>query len=140
KKPLLVKVSPDMTEAELSSVVDLVKEFELSGIIATNTTIMPERGIGGVSGKLLFEKARATRNFLLEQLKETPKIELIGVGGFSSYEDCLEFWKMGGKLIQLYSAFVFQGPKILFEIEKRLGADMEKMGVRSFEEFRRLLK
>lgn len=136
KKPLLVKVSPDMSNDELSSVVNLVKEFGLSGIIATNTTIMPERGAGGVSGKLLFEKSRQTRKFLLNQLKETPEIELIGVGGFSSYEDILEFWKDGGRLVQLYSAFVFQGPKILFDIEKRLSADMSEKKIRSFEEFR----
>lgn len=136
KRPLLVKVSPDMNPDELSSVVNLVKEFELSGIIATNTTIMPERGAGGVSGKLLYEKARQTRNYLLSQLKETPEIELIGVGGFSRYEDLLEFWKVGGRLVQFYSAFVFQGPKLLFDIEKRLAADMKARNCTSFEEFR----
>lgn len=138
-KPLLVKVSPDMTEDQLTSVVNLVFEFKLSGIIATNTTIMPERGAGGVSGKLVYEKARKTRNFLLNLLKDTPEIELIGVGGFSSYEDILEFWKQGGRLVQLYSAFVFQGPNFLFEIEKRLAADMHKIGAKNFEEFRSAL-
>ncbi|MBC7537226.1 MAG: quinone-dependent dihydroorotate dehydrogenase [Bacteriovorax sp.] len=135
-RPLLVKVSPDMNQDELTSVVNLVKEYELSGIIATNTTIMPDRGAGGISGKLLYENARNTRKFLLEQLKETPAIELIGVGGFSSYEDCLDFWKMGGRLIQLYSAFVFQGPKILHDIEKKLADDMTKKNIASFDEFR----
>lgn len=139
KRPLLVKVSPDMTHQELDSVVALAVEFELSGIIATNTTIMPERGPGGVSGKLLYEKSRATRKYLLNALKETPEIELIGVGGFSSYEDLLDFWADGGRLVQLYSAFVFQGPKFLFEIERRLAADMDRLKVSSFEEFRRSL-
>ena len=134
-RPLLVKVSPDMKEQELASVVDLVKEFKFNGIIATNTTIMPERGVGGVSGKLLFQKARATRIFLLEQLKKTPEIELIGVGGFSSYEDCLDFWKMGGRLIQFYSAFVFQGPKLLHDIEKKLADDMSKKNINNFDDF-----
>lgn len=134
-KPLLVKVSPDMRDEELSSVVNLVKEFKLSGIIATNTTIMPERGAGGVSGKLLFEKAKRTRKFLLERLKETPEIELIGVGGFSSYEDILDYWRDGGKLVQLYSAFIFQGPPLLYEIEKKLSDDMTVKKVTSFEEF-----
>ncbi|MGZ3809029.1 MAG: dihydroorotate dehydrogenase 2, partial [Bacteriovorax sp.] len=135
-KPLLVKVSPDMSDNELTSVVNLVKEYELSGIIATNTTIMPERGAGGVSGKLLFEKARMTRKFLLSQLKETPEIELIGVGGFSGYENILDYWRDGGKLVQLYSAFVFQGPALLLDIEKKLARDMTAMKVSSFDEFR----
>lgn len=135
KKPLLVKISPDMQHTELDSVVNLVKEFELSGIIATNTTIMPERGAGGISGKLLLEKSRATRKYLLSALKETPEIELIGVGGFSGYEDLLDFWRDGGRLVQLYSAFVFQGPKVLFDIEKRLSEDMDQRGVSTFADF-----
>jgi len=139
-RPLLVKVSPDMGEDELTSVVNLVKEFQLSGIIATNTTIMSERGIGGVSGKLLLEKARATRNFLLNQLRETPEIELIGVGGFSRYEDLIDFWKQGGRLVQIYSAFIFQGPAMLYHWEKRLVDDMTKSGAKNFSEFLLTLK
>ena len=138
-RPLLVKVSPDMSQDELSSVVHLVKEFKLSGIIATNTTIMTERGVGGVSGKLLFEKSRATRKYLLSLLKETPEIELIGVGGFSSYEDIVDFWRDGGRLVQLYSAFIFQGPNLLFDIEKRLAEEMNVKKMKSFDEFHRSL-
>jgi dihydroorotate dehydrogenase len=117
-----------------------VKEFKLSGIIATNTTIMPERGVGGISGKLLLEKSRATRKYLLSLLKETPEIELIGVGGFSSYEDIVDFWKDGGRLVQLYSAFVFQGPNLLFDIEKRLANEMNLKKITSFKEFHRSLQ
>lgn len=139
-KPLLVKVSPDMTEDQLRSVVSLVREYQLSGIIATNTTIMPERGQGGVSGKILFEKAKKTRSFLLQELKHSPEIELIGVGGFSSYDEIKDYWREGGRLVQLYSAFVFQGPSLLFDIEKRLGEDMNKAGAASFDEFLRSLR
>jgi dihydroorotate dehydrogenase len=135
QRPLLVKVSPDMSEEELKSVVNLVKEYQLSGIIATNTTIMPERGLGGVSGKLLYQKAAKTRSFLLQELKETPDIELIGVGGFSNYEQIKDYWKEGGRLVQLYSAFIFQGPTLLFDIEKKLAGDMEKMKAATFDEF-----
>jgi dihydroorotate dehydrogenase len=139
-KPLLVKVSPDMTQSELSSVVNLVKEFKLSGVIATNTTIMPERGMGGVSGHLVFEKARATRHFLLDQLRETSDIELIGVGGFSKYEHLLDFWKHGGRLVQLYSSFVFQGPPMLYQWHKQLADDMKKAGTKDMKEFFESLK
>lgn len=134
-RPLLVKISPDMEDDQLRSVVNLVKEYELNGIIATNTTIIPERGAGGVSGKLLYQKARQTRQFLLEEIKETPAVELIGAGGFASYEDCLDFWKMGGKLIQLYSAFVFKGPNLLHDIEKKMANDMNKKKCANFAEF-----
>ncbi|MBC7427285.1 MAG: quinone-dependent dihydroorotate dehydrogenase [Bacteriovorax sp.] len=135
-KPLLVKVSPDMALEELSSVVGLVNEYKLDGIIATNTTIMKERGEGGVSGKLLTKKARETREFLLKEIKNShSKAELIGVGGISHFEDLMDFWRAGGRLTQIYSAFIFQGPGVLFEMEKQLGNEFKKRGTKTFEEF-----
>ncbi|MBC7715035.1 MAG: quinone-dependent dihydroorotate dehydrogenase [Rhizobacter sp.] len=135
-KPLLVKVSPDMALEELSSVVGLVNEYKLDGIIATNTTIMKERGEGGVSGKLLTQKARATREFLLKEIKNShSNAELIGVGGISGFEDLMDFWRAGGRLAQIYSAFVFQGPGVLFDIEEHLDMEFKKRGTKTFEEF-----
>ena len=136
KKPLLVKVSPDMALEELSSVVGLANEYKLEGIIATNTTIMKERGEGGVSGKLLSQKARATREFLLKEIKNShSSCELIGVGGISNFQDLMDFWRAGGKLAQIYSSFIFQGPEFLYEIEKQLNLEFKKRGVKTFDEF-----
>lgn len=136
KKPLLVKVSPDMALEELSSVVGLVNEFKLDGIIATNTTIMKERGEGGMSGRVLSKKARETREFLLKEIRQThSKCELIGVGGISSFNDLMDFWRAGGKLAQIYSAFIFQGPPLLSQIEESLNIEMNKRGVKTFDEF-----
>lgn len=135
-KPLLVKVSPDMALEELASVVGLVNEYKLDGIIATNTTIMKERGEGGVSGKLLTAKARATREFLLKEIKNTnSSCELIGVGGISNFADLMDFWRAGGKLAQIYSGFVFQGPPLLYQVESELAQEFKKRGVKTFEEF-----
>ncbi len=136
KKPLLVKVSPDMDYEQLISVVALAREYSLDGIIATNTTIMPERGEGGISGRLLACKARATREILLKEIKTSKaSLELIGVGGISDFEDLMDFWKAGGKLAQIYSAFVFKGPAFLYEIEKQLANEFAKRGVKNFMEF-----
>lgn len=136
KRPLLVKVSPDMALEELSSVVGLVNEYKLDGIIATNTTIMKERGEGGISGKLLTKKSRETREFLLKEIRNSKsECELIGVGGISSYEDLMDFWRAGGKLAQIYSSFIFQGPQFLYEIHEQLKIDFKKRGVKNFEEF-----
>ena len=135
-KPLLVKVSPDMALEELASVVGLVNEYKLDGIIATNTTIMKDRGEGGVSGKLLTAKARATREFLLKEIQKTKSsCELIGVGGISNFRDLMDFWKAGGKLAQIYSGFVFQGPPLLYQFESELAKEFKKRGVNTFEEF-----
>ncbi len=134
--PLLVKVSPDMEPLELTSVVGLVNEYKLDGIIATNTTIMKDRGEGGVSGKLLLEKSKKVRAFLLEEIKNShSRAELIGVGGFSHFNDYMDFWKAGGKLLQIYSAFVFQGPPMLYAFEAQLALEYKKRGVRNFSEF-----
>ncbi len=136
KKPLLVKVSPDMALEELSSVVGLVNEFKLDGIIATNTTIMKERGEGGMSGRVLTKKARETREYLLKEIKHSKSdCVLIGVGGFSGFNDLMDFWRAGGSLVQIYSAFIFQGPQILFDIEMQLEQEMKKRGVGTFAEF-----
>ncbi len=135
-KPLLVKVSPDMALEELSSVVGLVNEYKLDGIIATNTTIIKERGEGGISGKLLLRKSRETREHLLKEMKKShSEGVLIGVGGISSFEDLMDFWRAGGSLAQIYSAFIFQGPALLFQIEERLELEYKKRGVKTFEEF-----
>lgn len=136
KKPLLVKVSPDMALEELTSVVGLVNEFKLDGIIATNTTIMKERGEGGMSGRVLTKKAREVREYLLKEIKYSKSdCVLVGVGGFSGFLDLMDFWRAGGSLAQIYSAFIFQGPALLFDIETQLEQEMKKRGVLTFEEF-----
>lgn len=136
KKPLLIKVSPDMEEAALASVVGLIREYSFDGIIATNTTIMPDRGEGGISGKLLAVKAKATREFILKEIRDTKsEIELIGVGGFSSFSDLMDFWEKGGRLAQIYSAFIFQGPGFLYEIHEQLKYEFQKRDVNNFENF-----
>jgi dihydroorotate dehydrogenase len=136
KKPLLVKISPDMPSEQLSSVVGLVNEFKLEGIIATNTTIMPARGEGGISGRLLTQKAREVRFHLLKELQSTnSRAELIGVGGITDFNELMDFWKAGGKLAQIYSAFIFKGPDFLYEIEENLKREFKKRGVESFSEF-----
>ena len=135
-RPLLVKVSPDMESTQLASVVGLVNEFKLEGIIATNTTIMPERGEGGISGRLLTKKAREVRFQLLKELKATgSSAELIGVGGISDFKELKDFWSAGGKLAQIYSAFIFKGPGFLYDLEQELLRDFDKKGVRNFEDY-----
>jgi dihydroorotate dehydrogenase len=129
-----------MSNEQMSSVVKLVKEYSLDGIVATNTTIIKERGEGGMSGKILSQKAKVAREYLLRELKETPEIELIGVGGFSTFSDLKEFWKAGGTLAQIYSALIFQGPKLIYDIERQLEKEFKEIGCKSFSEYLMALK
>jgi dihydroorotate dehydrogenase len=116
-KDLYLKIAPDLDGTKIIELVKIAEDFKLAGLIATNTTMMPERGAGGVSGALLKEKSRAVRKIILEQQSS---LELIGVGGFSNFEDLKEFWYDGGKVIQLYTAYIYGGPDLLKSMNNKI--------------------
>lgn len=124
-RPLFVKISPDLNFADVEDVVELAQKYSLEGIIATNTTLMPELGAGGVSGRLLLERSQKIRAHLLQCTRHS-KLEVIGVGGISSFEDLLQFWRQGGKVVQIYTSFIYQGPQLLVDIKKGIDELMEK--------------
>ncbi len=133
--PLFLKISPDLSFLDLPNILDVVKKNELDGIIATNTTVIEKLGPGGVSGELLRSQSRAIRNKVLEILKETSSIEVIGVGGVSEFADLVDFWKHGGKVMQLYTSFIFKGPKVLVEIQQKIEKNLEVNQVKNLQEF-----
>jgi len=114
-KPLFIKISPDMDLDDARDIVDLALEYKLAGIIATNTTIRPDIGLGGVSGRLIKDKAQIMRNYVLGLTKNT-NLDVIGVGGVDSFEDLKDFWNHGGQVMQIYTSFIYQGPSVLNNI------------------------
>ena len=116
--PLYLKISPDIDKSHVSAIIDLVKKYSLTGIIATNTTIMKEKGEGGISGRLCLEKSRNVRKWILDETRECPDLDVIGVGGISSFKDLWDFWLDGGKAVQIYTALIYQGPGILKQIKE----------------------
>jgi len=124
--PLFIKISPDLSLDDLPGIVKLASKYKINGLIATNTTIMEERGAGGISGKLLTEKAAIVRNKTLEVIKElAPELDLIGVGGISGFDELWDFWKAGGKVCQIYTSFIYQGPQILEDIKNEIDRVLE---------------
>lgn len=115
--PLYLKVAPDLSFEDLDELLECSIEHKLQGVIATNTTIMPERGAGGVSGKLLTQKSKKMREHILKSIYNIDNFDCLGVGGISSYQDVWDFWKAGGRGVQVYSAFIFQGPQLLEDIK-----------------------
>jgi dihydroorotate dehydrogenase len=109
-KDLYLKIAPDLSAPKISELVRIANDYQLTGIIATNTTIIAERGPGGMSGRILREKARLVQHQIL---KEKENLELIAVGGITTPEDLFTLWKDGGKVAQVYTAYVFQGPDLL---------------------------
>ncbi|WP_114418176.1 quinone-dependent dihydroorotate dehydrogenase [Marinospirillum perlucidum] len=126
--PLVVKVAPDMEDAEMQSLATTLRELQLDGVIATNTTLdkTAVEGLkhgqeeGGLSGKPLTEKA----NLLTRKLNEALEGELpiIGVGGIFSGEDAVERIQAGASLVQLYSGFIYRGPGLIHECAEAVAA------------------
>lgn len=134
RPPLYIKISPDLEHNDLKELIECIKETSFSGIIATNTTIQKERGEGGVSGQLLSSKAREIRQKCLEIMREDSQKEVIGVGGISHYRDLVDFWRHGGNVVQIYSSFIYQGPKILEKIYQSIISDIDQYQVSSLKE------
>jgi dihydroorotate dehydrogenase len=129
KKPILLKIAPDLTNEQLLDIIDIVNETKIAGVIATNTTISREglqtennpevsRETGGLSGKPLTKRATEVIRFLSE--KSNKAFPIIGVGGIHSAKDALEKLEAGASLIQLYTGFIYEGPKLVTEINKKI--------------------
>lgn len=128
-KPLLLKIAPDLNEPQLNDIIEIAKEANLSGIIATNTTIsrdglytstqkVQDIGAGGLSGKPLTKRSTEIIRYLRQHLPAT--IKLIGVGGIMTAEDALEKLDAGADLVQLYTGFIYEGPALITQINKKL--------------------
>lgn len=132
QKDLYLKIAPDLDDKKVIELTHLAAEFKLAGLIATNTTIMPERGVGGISGVLLKERATKIRKLILAQ--QAP-MELIGVGGITNFQDIKNFWMDGGKAVQLYTAYVFQGPDLLKNLNREMLNFLDKNNLKTLTDF-----
>lgn len=129
RKPILLKIAPDLTNEQLDDVIDLALEIKLDGLVATNTTISREGlitdrdkvdaiGAGGLSG--LPVKKRSTEVVKYIQQKTNGSIPLIASGGIFTAEDAKEKMQTGAKLIQVWTGFIYVGPSIAKNICKKL--------------------
>jgi dihydroorotate dehydrogenase len=124
-KPILLKIAPDLTDEQLLDIIDIVKDTKIEGVIATNTTISREglqsankKETGGLSGKPLTNRSTEVIRFLSE--KSNKAFPIIGVGGIHSAEDALEKLEAGADLLQLYTGFIYEGPRLIKNINKAL--------------------
>ncbi len=131
KTPVLVKIAPDLTDAEIDDIVAVARARGVDGMIISNTTISrPEylkdsklaKEMGGLSGRPLF---RLSTQVLAKVAQRVEKVfPLIGVGGVDSGEAALLKLSAGASLVQLYSALVFKGPSLVGEIKSRLSREI----------------
>ena len=129
QKPILLKIAPDLTDDQLLDIIDIVNQTKIAGVIATNTTISRENlqsknnpevlvETGGLSGKPLTKRSTEVIRFLSE--KSNKAFPIIGVGGIHSAEDALEKLEAGASLVQLYTGFIYEGPKLVADINKAI--------------------
>jgi dihydroorotate dehydrogenase len=117
--PLIVKVAPDLTEAEIVALADTFLRLDVEGVIATNTTIGREgvafskagKEAGGLSGAPLTQKSTEVLKLFKRELKD--KIPLIASGGIMTPDIALEKIQAGASLVQLYTGLIYQGPQLV---------------------------
>jgi len=144
RKPLLIKVAPDLSDSQISDIAELVMrkkcgDAKISGIILTNTTVSrPESSdpvyqeSGGLSGQPLKD---ISTNVISKLYKYTQgEVPIIGVGGVSSGQDAYEKIKAGASLIQIYTSLTYHGPPIVNKIKRELVSLLEQDKLPSIKE------
>lgn len=127
RKPILLKIAPDLTNDQLLDIIGIVQDTEIDGVIATNTTIERkelksdinlQKEAGGLSGKPLASRATEVISFLHKKSKGA--FPIIGVGGIMTPQDAVEKIRAGASLVQLYTGFVYEGPALVRNINRLL--------------------
>lgn len=142
KKPLFIKISPDMEIDSMLSICQKAIDYGVSGIIATNTSIdyslvsEPAKRdgacFGGISGKALATKSKGILKILGEHFHK--KTTLVSVGGINSADEAYERIKLGASLVQILSGMIYEGPNLASSINKKISAKLKEDGFKSIED------
>jgi len=142
RTPMLLKIAPDLNEAEIDDALAAVMNNGIDGVIATNTTLsrdgLPEYAAaitGGLSGAPL--RARATEVVRYIAQRTQGKLPIVGVGGIACAADALEKLRAGAWLVQVYTGLVYAGPGLLRQINEGLLEACEREGVTTVSELGR---
>ena len=136
--PLLVKLSPDLTEGATEDALEVVEDLELDGVIATNTsTERPDdlqgrhrNETGGLSGRPIEPRTTNVIRFIAERTD----VPIVGVGGVFTAEDAYRKIRAGAILVQLYTGLVYRGPSIAHEINEGLLDLLDRDGFETVED------
>jgi len=127
RKPILLKIAPDLNKEQLNDIIQIVKYTKTDGVIATNTTLRRDglqshhkNESGGLSGKPLMNSSTEVIRYLSRESHNA--FPIIGVGGVHTPEDVLEKLQAGASLVQLYTGFVYEGPGVV----KRMNTFLKK--------------
>lgn len=147
QKPILIKIAPDLEFEEIATIVDLAQTYQLSGIIATNTTIRRDRlktnileatgkpiteEAGGISGEPVKERSTEVIRYIYQYTQG--KMPIIGVGGIFDAEDAWSKITAGASLLQVYTGWIYEGPWLVPQILTGLLAKLERLGLSHISE------
>ena len=127
RKPILLKIAPDLNDSQLNDIVEITKSTGIDGLIATNTTIsrkglktdetkINSMGAGGLSGAPLKERSTEVLRYLSNNLPEN--FPIVSVGGIFTAEDAIEKLEAGAALLQVYTGFIYEGPGMVKKINE----------------------
>jgi len=125
--PIALKIAPDLIEAQVMEIADLLMQHQIDGVIATNTTLARDqvKGLangeeqGGLSGAPVRNQSTVVIQQLSKQLQGA--VPIIGVGGILSGADAVEKIAAGASLVQVYSGLIYKGPVLINDVCKTLG-------------------
>ncbi|GAF02389.1 quinone-dependent dihydroorotate dehydrogenase [Saccharicrinis fermentans] len=129
RKPIVLKISPDLNDHQLDEIIEVVRETKIDGVIACNTSTnrtnlstsnekLNNIGNGGLSGKPIADRSNRVIKYLADHSQKA--FAIIGVGGIHSEEDALRKMKAGADLVQIYTGFIYEGPGLIKRINKAL--------------------
>uniref|UniRef100_A0A672FBS8 Dihydroorotate dehydrogenase (quinone), mitochondrial n=1 Tax=Salarias fasciatus TaxID=181472 RepID=A0A672FBS8_SALFA len=140
KPPVLVKIAPDLTAQDKQDIADVVTELGVDGLMVSNTTVSrpetlqdPHRSeAGGLSGQPLKDLSTSTVSEMYNLTKG--KVPIIGIGGVANGQDAMDKIRAGASLVQLYTAFAYQGPPVVTKIKRELEQLLKDQGFSSVSE------
>ena len=144
KRPVFLKIAPDLTEEGLDDIAEVALAHPLDGLIISNTTLsrtnllnqVEAKEMGGLSGAPIFERSTIVLAKMRQRLGKA--MPLIGVGGVDSGETALTKIKAGADLVQLYTGMIYRGPTVPKDIVKELSVLVKQAGVAKISELRDL--
>ncbi|MGQ1786677.1 MULTISPECIES: quinone-dependent dihydroorotate dehydrogenase [unclassified Saccharicrinis] len=129
RKPIVLKISPDLNNNQLDEIIEVVQETKIDGVIASNTSVnrtnlttpsqmLNNIGNGGLSGRPIADRSNHVIKYLAE--RSAKSFAIIGVGGIHSEEDAKRKIEAGADLIQIYTGFIYEGPGLIKRINRSL--------------------
>ncbi len=140
KPPMLVKIAPDLSDAEIDDICAVAVAAKVDGLVVSNTTIdrpvylrsAHKEESGGLSGKPLFKKSTDVLKKVYSRVGS--QMPIVGVGGVASGQDAYEKIRAGASLVQIYSSLALQGPGVVRDIKRELAEVLHKEGFASVSE------